>query len=86
MTLKRRAFSLIELSMAVLIIGIIISVIIQGGKLFDKMKLTSARGLSRISDAATITGMVLWMDATKEGVFKNINNSSDVLDGDQINY
>lgn len=62
--IKYSAFSLIELSIVILIIGILIAGVVQGGKLFNKMKLTSARSLTSSSPVSGIKDLIFWVEAT----------------------
>ena len=67
-TQLKKAFSLIELSVVVLIIGILIAGITQSSRLVRAMKLNTARSLTRSSDVASIRNLTAWFDATAEGV------------------
>ncbi|MBU6338465.1 MAG: prepilin-type N-terminal cleavage/methylation domain-containing protein [Rickettsiales bacterium] len=64
-----KAFSLIELSLVVLVVGILIAAISQGQKLFSKSKLVSARTLTKSSPVAGIKDLALWFDTTAETSF-----------------
>lgn len=79
-----RAFSLIELSIVILIVGIIIAGITQSSSLVAKYKLSSARTLTQSSDVNSIRDLLIWVDATKEGSLINSNNSTNVQNGDLI--
>jgi prepilin-type N-terminal cleavage/methylation domain-containing protein len=57
-SLPAKAFSLIELSIAVLIIGIIIAGITQSSSLIQKMALSSARSLTSSSPVASMRDLV----------------------------
>ncbi len=67
----KKAFSLIELSVVVLIIGILIAGITQSSRLVRAMKLNTARSLTRSSDVASIKNLTAWFDATAEGVLSS---------------
>jgi len=67
----KKAFSLIELSVVVLIIGILIAGITQSSRLVRAMKLNTARSLTRSSDVNSIRNLTAWFDATAEGVFSS---------------
>jgi prepilin-type N-terminal cleavage/methylation domain-containing protein len=80
---KRRtlkAFSLIELSIVILIIGIIIASIIGGKKLVNLSNLSKARALTNSSPIAGIEDLALWLDTTS----KNSFISGEGLDGQVI--
>ncbi len=81
---KRTAFSLIELSIVILIIGILIAGVTQGSRLITQMKLSSARTISQSSDVNSIPDLILWLDAVKEASLTNTNNITDVADSDKI--
>ena len=72
----KKAFSLIELSVVVLIIGILIAGITQSSRLVRAMKLNTARSLTRSSDVNSIRNLTAWFDATAEGVFSSSCNTS----------
>lgn len=67
--LKKSAFSLIELSIVVLIIGIIIVGVTQSSRVIRQMKLASARSLTEGSPVSSINGLVLWLETTSEKAF-----------------
>jgi prepilin-type N-terminal cleavage/methylation domain-containing protein len=79
-----RAFSLIELSIVILIIGILVAGVIQGSRLVKQLALTSARSLSKSSEATSISDLVLWLDVTAEDSLANDALSLDVSDGDTV--
>jgi len=61
---KSRAFSLIELSIVILIIGIIIAGVTQGSRLVNAFKLQSAQTLTKSSPVPSIKGLVFWFEPT----------------------
>jgi len=76
----KKAFSLIELSVVVLIIGILIAGITQSSRLVRAMKLNTARSLTRSSDVNSIRNLTAWFDATAEGVFSSSCSTNTVAD------
>ena len=66
-----RAFSLIEISITVLVIGILIAGIASSGKLIRYSKLSKAQALTQSSPISSITGLTLWLEATSERSFAN---------------
>lgn len=75
---KPRAFSLIELSIVILIIGIIIAGVTQSSTLVAKMKLSSARTATKSSPVSSIKDLVFWIESTSENSFDDVeteNNS-----------
>lgn len=73
------AFSLIELSLVILIIGILITGVLQGSTLVSKIRLSSARSLTTSSPVPGIKNLLLWFEATSEKSFlssETQNNSA----------
>lgn len=66
---KSSAFSLIELSIVILIIGVLISGVTQASRLVRQSKLTTARTLTQSSSVNSIKGLVLWLEPTMENSF-----------------
>lgn len=66
---KHKAFSLIELSIVILIIGIIIAGITQSSRVVSQMRLNTARSLTQSSPATSIKGLALWLETTGENSF-----------------
>ncbi len=65
-TTKHKAFSLIEISMVILVIGILIAGISQGIDLYDDYRLTSARNLTKNSLVNRIPDLEMWLETTSE--------------------
>jgi prepilin-type N-terminal cleavage/methylation domain-containing protein len=68
---SKKAFSLIELSIVVLIIGILVAGITQSTSLLAKSKLSSARSQTKSSPVSSIEGIVGWWEATLTESFGN---------------
>lgn len=64
-----KAFSMIELSIVILIVGIVIAGVTQSSRLVRAFKLSSARSLTQSSPVASISGLVLWLEPTMETSF-----------------
>jgi prepilin-type N-terminal cleavage/methylation domain-containing protein len=62
--MNKKAFSLIELSIVILIIGILIAGVTQSSRLITQMKLASARQITQSSPVNSITGIFLWAEST----------------------
>lgn len=77
----KKAFSLIEASIVILIIGILIAGITQGSRLVAKSKLNAARALTQTSPVNDIEGVMLWIESTLEESF----SSSQRIDGAPVN-
>lgn len=72
-----RGFSLIEISVVMLIIGILISGISQGMDLYSDFRIGTARKLTIDSPVNRIDNLALWLETTLEKSFqtKMVNNS-----------
>jgi prepilin-type N-terminal cleavage/methylation domain-containing protein len=66
---RPRAFSLIEISIVILVIGLIVAGIAQAGKMMRKAAITSARSSTKNSPAIFIDGLTLWLDTVSERSF-----------------
>lgn len=67
--MTKKAFSLIELSIVILIIGIVIAGVTQSSRLVAQHKLQTARTLTQSSPVNSITGLVTWIESTSEKSF-----------------
>lgn len=65
----KKAFSLIELSIVILIIGILVAGVTQSSRLISQMKLISARSLTLSSPIASIKDIYAWYESTMEKSF-----------------
>lgn len=74
--MKKNAFSLIELSIVILIIGILIVGVAQSGSLVGKFRLSSARNLTQNSSVASIPGMIFWVDSVSEKSFDDADQDN----------
>jgi prepilin-type N-terminal cleavage/methylation domain-containing protein len=61
---KRWAFSLIEVSIVILIIGIVLAGIAQGSRLVREMRIQSAASLTKSSGIDGIKGLAIWLETT----------------------
>ena len=77
---KYSAFSLIELSIVILIIGVLIAGVTQASRLVRQSKLTTARTLTQSSAVNSIKGLLLWLEPTMDNSFK----SSETTDANPI--
>jgi len=77
---KTTAFSLVEISIVIVIIGILIAGISKGADLYQEFKLTTARNLTTNSRVGRIPDLVLWVEATSEKSFPALQN----IDGANI--
>ena len=77
-------FSLIELSIVILIIGILIAGVTQGSRLVRESRLSSAKTLTQSSDVASIADLTLWLDATDEETIETNNEFGNAEDGETV--
>jgi prepilin-type N-terminal cleavage/methylation domain-containing protein len=77
----QKAFSLIEISVVIVIIGILIAGVSQGIDLYNEFKLTNARTLTLNSVVPRISNLSMWWETTAENSFK----TSKPNDGELIN-
>jgi prepilin-type N-terminal cleavage/methylation domain-containing protein len=68
-TLAQKAFSLIEISIVIVIIGILIAGVSEGIDLYNDSKLLRAKNLTRSSRVGRIPGLVAWYETTLENNF-----------------
>jgi prepilin-type N-terminal cleavage/methylation domain-containing protein len=80
----KTAFSLLEISIVIAVIGLLIAGITAGLKIVENSKLKTARALSQSSVVNGLSGLVFWLDATAEGVIVNSDDSYKVSDGNRI--
>ena len=81
---KNKAFSLVELSVVILIIGILVAGVTQSGRLIRQIKLSTARSITASSDVASIRDVTAWFEASTDGIFVDINGVTDVENNAQI--
>lgn len=67
--MSKKAFSLIELSIAVLIIGILVAGITQGSGLIQKFRIKTAQNLTQSSPVNGIKNLVAWYETTSQASF-----------------
>jgi prepilin-type N-terminal cleavage/methylation domain-containing protein len=65
----KKAFSLIEISLVVLIVGILISGVSLGVDLYNDFRLATARNLTINSRVGRIQDLVSWYETTNQNVF-----------------
>jgi len=65
----KAAFSLIELSIVILIIGLLIQGVIKGRDLLNKMELTAARNITTNSPIHRTKDLLFWYETTSQDAF-----------------
>jgi prepilin-type N-terminal cleavage/methylation domain-containing protein len=76
----KKAFSLIEISVVIIIIGILILGISNGVDLYSDFRIASARSLTLNSRVGRISGLVAWWETSLENSF----NKNESVDGAKI--
>ncbi len=82
----KKAFSLIELSIVILIVGIIIAGVTQSSRLVTRFKTSSANSLTDSSPVSGISGLVLWLETTKKESFDSSIDPSSSSNNAAINW
>jgi prepilin-type N-terminal cleavage/methylation domain-containing protein len=80
----KKAFSLIELSIVVLIIGILITGVTQGSRLVGQSRLKTAQSLTSSSPVASIPNLTLWLELTLDNSVTSATNGQNPENGDLI--
>jgi prepilin-type N-terminal cleavage/methylation domain-containing protein len=70
-----KAFSLIEISIVVLIIGVIVTGIVQSSGLIRKYRINNARSLTQSSIVSSTDNLVLWLETTSADSFQSAGYS-----------
>jgi len=73
---NKKAFSLIELSIVILIIGILVAGVTQSSRLIKRMRITTAQQMTSSSDVNSIGDMILWLESTQDFAFATGTNAS----------
>lgn len=79
-----KAFSLVEISIVILIIGILIAGISSGADLFNDYKLATARKLTMESPVPRIADLGLWLESVSEKSLINNNDSIIIKNGELV--
>jgi prepilin-type N-terminal cleavage/methylation domain-containing protein len=86
---KKSAFTLIELSIVLIIIGLVVGALVGGQSLIKSSQLKSARQLSNSAPLFSKKGshLIMWLDATSRDAFNNVNiqNGDDVTKWNDVN-
>lgn len=69
---KKLGFSLIELSIVILIIGILVAGVTQGSRLVGRSRLAAAKSLTQSAPVTGIQGLTMWFDSTSDDSFKTV--------------
>jgi len=84
MTKMQRAFSMLEMSIILVIVAFLIAGMTQVTRVITQMRLNSARTQSISSGILAIDDLALWLDATAEKAIYNAAGSTNPDDADKI--
>lgn len=76
---KYFAFSLLEVSVVIMIVGILISGISAGIDLYQDYRLTNAKSLTTNSRVSRIEGLEMWIEPTLDNAFSKVVSTSPIL-------
>lgn len=83
---NKNAFSLIELSIVILIIGILVAGVTQSSRLIRQMKISSARSITNSSPVSSISNLAGWWETTLDSSLdQNLNNNDKISSWNDIN-
>ena len=69
--IKRKAFTLVEIAVVIIVIGVLIAGISQAMEMFAEASLKSSRNLSKSSRIGRVDDLTIWLDAASEKAFDN---------------
>ncbi len=73
---KIRAFSLIELSIVILIVGILIAGVTQSSRLVKQMRLFTAKAMTLSSPVSSIKDLAVWLESSMDQSFIDSEEST----------
>lgn len=80
----KKAFSLIELSIVILIIGILVAGVTSSSRLISRMRLITAQSLTRSSDVNTIRDISFWVETSLDQALTNSAGTFDMENSQAI--
>lgn len=80
----KKAFSLIELSIVILIIGILVAGVTQSSRLIKQMRLQVARNITTSSPVTSIKDLKIWLETSQEGSLVSSTNGLNPDNNDKI--
>lgn len=72
----KKAFSLIELSIVIVIIGVLVAGVVASGPIISKFKLQTAQSLTKNSPVSGIKDLSFWLETTSEKSFDSTVDSA----------
>lgn len=76
---NKKAFSLIELSVVILIIGVIIAGVTQSSRMVTAFRLSAARSQTQSSPVASMSNLLMWYEATSVASFDDSETGDTLL-------
>jgi prepilin-type N-terminal cleavage/methylation domain-containing protein len=82
----REAFSLIELSIVILVVGILVAGVFSSSRLVSNSRIKTAQTLTQSSPVAGIKGLSLWLETTSSNSFvAGVEDGDDITTWNDIN-
>jgi prepilin-type N-terminal cleavage/methylation domain-containing protein len=78
--MKKSAFSLLELSVSLVVVGLLMAMVSQGIKIIASSRLTTARSLTSKSPVPNISGLIAWHETSSVDSIK----ANEAINGKQI--
>ena len=78
--MKKSAFSLLELSVSLVVVSLLMAMVLQGIKMVASSRLTTARSLTSKSPVPNIPGLVAWYETTSVDSLK----AAEAVDGKRL--
>jgi len=78
-TYKKQAFSLIEISIVLLIIGILVAGIVSGKEMISEARIKAAQAASKRSPINKIPDLAVWLDSSAENAFKTSSKDNPTI-------
>ena len=73
--ITKKAFSFIEISVVIVVIGILIAGVVQGRDMLNDMRINSARSFTEKSPVSSMQNLALWLETTQQNsLFINTNS------------
>lgn len=84
---NKTAFSMVEMSIVIIIVGVLIAMVATNTKIYSSYKLQGARQLTQSSPVAVIEDLVMWFETTSDKSFSydDSNNNASVNNWYDIN-
>ncbi|MCE3254703.1 MAG: hypothetical protein K0R25_197 [Rickettsiaceae bacterium] len=81
---KKLGFTLIEMSLVILIITILMVAVSSGSGILEKIRLAGAQSLTKASPVIRISNLLVWYETTMENNFNYINTTTNTTNQDNV--